>query len=139
MLNIGNKSFLFGMMYESDVRAIIHTSAISSWLFFKNLQSENFSNSWFIVLVFLKINDITLQQKWVVKVVDPSILSQRLSISLMLWVLGIWDFYLSQVSNAKLTNSWGLVLIEKNSSLVIFARLKLMCTMIDLNVSLKIW
>jgi len=72
--------------------------------------SPRFSASLPLSLLRVKFREST--QKKVMRVTAPSILSQSASISFAACVLMIYDFWRSQVSRARLTNSYGLSYID---------------------------
>ena len=65
-----------------------------------------------------------------VKVVAPSTLSQKHSNSLAAVVLMLLEVCLSQVSNARLTNSNGLVSNNSNSSVLVKSKGNKICIII---------
>lgn len=70
---------------------------------------------------------------------DPSMLSQSASNNLAACVLGILLFYLSHVSNDKLTNESGSLIIVSNSLSEVLIRLKQTCTIKSRDLSDIIW
>lgn len=81
-----------------------HSYWCFSLMFIEN--SPRFSASLPLSLLRVKFSEST--QKNVMRVTAPSILSQSASMSFAAYVLMMYDFWRSQVSRARLTNSWGL-------------------------------
>ena len=126
----GTKSVLLGRMYEIAVRATRHVSAIISLGLFKNAESlynrNSYSQNCQFTTLFAGSSERLSDCKVNVAIneTQPSILSQIVSSSFAAWVFTIFDFYLSQVSNARLTNWSGSLIIYSYSDLVVLIRVK---------------
>lgn len=118
------RSLRSGSKYDITVSATRQASTISSGSVVCKNGSGSMPKKPSSVIAFPKTLLIALQQNRAASVVEPSILSHIDSSSLQACVFTVSDFYLSQLSIAKFTNSDASSVIKSASTSLVLIKLR---------------